>query len=551
MNHNEYKLESIFIIVIAFFSLLHFTTVAQAKTTTNASFDMVETNGNFYQTKVNFQLSEGESQLILYSPDYDNLEVSMLEKELGSDNVISDSSKKQVVVNLKSKMEKDNTGSFLLNMKRSTSDIIYIRDVNEKNLVNENLVTSEPVKNDLPASALSVTAAMAIDNTTTTNNALASNNILSRASLTRATVTNPVITVDPATVNDFDNDLTVHGTWESNQTSITIYYRLNSSGVGSSVGEGLTPGIEDWTILGTYTGTAGVAHNFTATIPKETIRALTSGTINLYTNYLKPKVGALGTAYNSKLTVVPYAKDLMIYNGNDINNTSINNPYVARGNELTLTGTITTNATGTLKFIVDGDTTNTPSLNVTIPGSNAGFAQAINLDNLGKDDSKVHEAVYEFTAGGKVLASVKYYFVVGNELKLTVPQTIDFGSHLYTDFLNGFTADPDITGELSLFDGRTGTYSGDIGLSASATVFKNSNGNDLGANLYWGNTLIPDDGTGVQIGAVTPPTSTTPAYKSFTKTAEDNLKFVAPSNTSPQSGDYTSTITWTVNDTLQ
>lgn len=554
MKKNNYILKFFFAFVIAFFTVLQFTNVTQAATTSTASFSNTEINGDYYQTKINFQLSTEGSQLILYSPDYDNIDISALKNELGSDNVIEDSNKKQILVNLKDKLDKNNAGSFLLDMTKSNTDIIYVRDINSNDLTNEDLVTGKAVNNSSKTTfnALNVTNLLTTNNALTVSNALPTNNALpSRAGLTKATVSTPVISVDPVTADDFNNDLTVHGTWQSTANSITIYYRFNSSGVGATSGESLMPGIEIWGVLGTFTGTAGAVNNFTATIPKTTMKALQSGSLTLYTNYVNPKVGNLGNAYSSKVTVVPYADNFLVYNNGVLNNTSPSNPYIARGTTLTLNGSITTNASGTLKFIVDGDTSNVPSLNLTIPGINTTYSQSINLDSLGKDDSKVHEAVYEFVSGGKVLASVKYYFVVGNELKLTVPQTIDFGSHMYTDFMEGFTADPTVNGDLTLFDGRSGTYSGNIGLTASATPFENTDGDKLTANLYWNGTMIPDDGTGVRVGEVTPPTAASPAYQNFTQNLKDNLKLTAPRDSSPQGGNYTSTMTWTVNDTLK
>lgn len=318
-----------------------------------------------------------------------------------------------------------------------------------------------------------------------------------------------------------------------------------------TTGEGRIPGIEMWRVLGTFTGTPGVVHEFTATIPASTIRAIGSGKIILYTNYLDPVKDNLGTNYQTPIIFSPYADNLKIYVGDQEVDTSYDKPYIARGNSITLTAKMSTNVAGTLRFVVDGDTSNAPSVNLTIPGTSSSVSQKINLSNLGSDDGKVHEASYEFVVSGNVLYSVKFYFVVGNVLKLTVPQTIDFGSHLYTDFLKGFTATPNITGQLTLFDGRIGTYSGNLGLSASATTFKNSAGDVLNTNLYWNNVLIPSNGTGVKIGELQPPTTTNASFKNFTEDMKSDLKLVTPKDSSPMSGDYSSTMTWTVNDTMQ
>lgn len=545
---SNYKLRLLLIFLVALFSLLLPTNISQAATISTVNFSNTVANGDYYQTEINFQLSNEDSQLILYSPDYNNLDIPMLKSELGKNNVIENANKKQVLINLKDKMDQSNSGSFLLTMKKSDSDIVYIRDIDNNELANENLVTEKAVDSKVTFNALQATNLMTNNDALTTDNTVGA--LPSRADLTKAT-TSAEIYVEPVTVSDIDQDLTVHGTWKSTANRVTLYYRFNSSGSVPKPGADYIPGIEKWGTLGTFTGTAGAVNNFTATIPSSTMKALTSGSLSLYTNYVDPKAGDLGNPYRSVVTNPPYAKDLKILNNGVENNTSISNPYIARGTKLTLSGSITTNTPGTLKFVVDDDETNAPSLNLTIPGINSSYTQSINLSNLGKDDSKVHEAVYEYIAGGKVLAATKYYFVVGNELKLTVPQTIDFGSHMYTDFINGFTATPDVNGELAIFDGRTGNYSGNIGLMASATPFRNAKGDKLSANLSWDGKVIPDDGTGVKVGEVTPPTAAEPAYQNFTQNLKNDLKFTSPKGTGPQGGNYTSTLTWTVDDTLK
>jgi hypothetical protein len=279
-------------------------------------------------------------------------------------------------------------------MKTADSDIVYVRDINNNDLTNEDLVTGKAVNNSnkVTFNALQATNLMTTNNALTVNNDLSVGSTPSRAGLTKAT-TSAVIYVDPATVSDVSKDLTIHGTWQSTANSVTLYYRFNSSGVVTSTDPTLIPGYQRWGVLGTFTGTAGAVNNFTATIPSSTLESLQSGSLSLYTNYVNPKVGDLGSPYQSRVTVEPYAKDFAIYNNGVLNNTSYSNPYIARGTTLVLNGTITTNASGTLKFIVDGDTTNAPSLNLTIPGANTSFKQTINLSSLGKDDSKVHEAV--------------------------------------------------------------------------------------------------------------------------------------------------------------
>jgi len=228
---------------------------------------------------------------------------------------------------------------------------------------------------------------------------------------------------------------------------------------------------------------------------------------------------------------------------------------VARGSSITLVGQLNTNLAGTLKFVVDGDEANASSVNMTIPGTNASVSQKVNLDNMGQNDGKVHEADYQFVAKNKVLSSTKFYFIVGNQLELNVPQSIDFGSHKSMDFLNGFSADPTVDGQLTLFDGRNSggnlNYSGNLGLSATATEFKNNSGDKLNAELYWNKALIPTSGGGVKVGELTPPTSAEPSFKNFTQDVKNNLKLETPAGTSPKGGQYTSEMTWTVNDTIQ
>lgn len=489
------------------------TSSIRAATTTTASFSDYTISGNFYQAKVNFQLSGGGDQLILDSPDSKNLNLSNLREQLGSENVVVGSDDR-ILVNLK-KVANNDSGTFYIQMKKATSDVLSVRDINNQVLSKFDFTTGQ---------------------SGTTRNRIQSFSALATSSV-------PVISVQPTTVTDYDHDLTIHGTWQSSQSSITIYYKFESSSPGK------------WSVLGTYSGTANQIHDFTGTIPKDLIRGMTGGRkINFYTNYVNPTADNKGTSYNTNFTFAPYALNAKLFIDNKEINTTQENPYVARGSILTLTQTMSTNVGGTLKFIVDGDTSNVPSVNLAIPGISTSTTQRIHLDSLGKDDNKVHKAVYQFEAGGKVLVSSILYFVVGNDLRLNVPSAIDFGTHRPSDYQKGFESSPTVTGELSIFDGRNGDgtahYSGNLQLLASASDFINGKGHRLNASLLWDGQSISSDKKS-KVEELVPPTASDPAFKDFTEDVKHDLKLSVPKNTATESGTYSSTITWTLQDTLQ
>lgn len=488
------------------------TSSIRAATTTTASFSDYTISGNFYQAKVNFQLSGGGDQLILDSPDSKNLNLSNLREQLGSENVVV-SSDGRILVNLK-KVANNDSGTFYVQMKKATSDVLSVRDINNQVLSKFDFTTGQ---------------------SGTTRNRIQSFSALATSSV-------PVISVQPTTVTDYDHDLTIHGTWQSSQSSITIYYKFESSGIGN------------WKTLGTYTGSANQVHDFTGIIPKETLKELPGGKVSFFVNYVNPTAGNLGTKYQTSMTMSPYASNAKLFIDNEEVNTTKENPFVARGSILTLTQTMSTNATGTLKFIVDDDNSNVPSVNLGIPGVSTSTTQRIHLDSLGKDDNKVHEAVYQFEAGGKVLVSSILYFVVGNDLRLNVPSAIDFGTHKTSDYQKGFESSPTVTGELSIFDGRNGDgtahYSGNLQLLASASDFVNGKGHRLNASLLWNGQSISSDKKS-KVGELVPPTASDPAFKDFTEDVKHDLKLSVPKNTATESGTYSSTVTWTLQDTLQ
>ncbi|WP_334332005.1 MULTISPECIES: hypothetical protein [unclassified Companilactobacillus] len=163
------------------------------------------------------------------------------------------------------------------------------------------------------------------------------------------------------------------------------------------------------------------------------------------------------------------------------------------------------------------------------------------------------DVVHKFEAGGKVLVSSILYFVVGNDLKLTVPSLIDFGTHKPSDYEKGFESSPTVTGELSIFDGRNGDgtahYNGNLQLLASASDFVNDKGHQLNASLLWNGQSISNNEN--KVGELVPPTASDPAFKDFTEDVKNDLKLLVPKNTATESGKYSSTVTWTLQDTLQ
>ena len=567
--------------MLPFFIALQFGNTVEAATSTTAQFTKNETSGNFYQTTIDFQLSSEGTQMIIYSPDYDKIALAALKTELGTENVIADSSKKQIIVNLKNKVDKNNTGSFIVDMKKGTSDILYIRDINNNEIVNEDLATNKAITQSTSTDSTDSSDSSSANNALTVNNALNPNNALSTnnstiqrsnmlrsatvsSALTPATaaaITKPIITVNDTTVEDVDKDLTITGTWQSSSNYIDIYYKaLKSSpghvstdkdtGITTDVGD---PGLDYWVHLGRFTGTAGAVNTFQGTIPSSLIKRINAGKQTFFFNYVKPINGNadVGTSYAGNLIIPKVTENMKLSIDGVDQDTTKETPYVARDSTFSVTSTFYTNlAGGSVKYYVDGAVQTAPSVNI----ANIGIitiVQKINLDDYNAYDGQVHEATFSYVVNGQPYDTTSLYFVVGNQLKLTVPDTISFGSHMSSDLVNGLTSPPDINGQLSLFDGRIGTYSGNLGITTSATTFKNADGDTLNANLSWGDKVLPTDGSGVQIEQMTPPTATSASYRNYTSDVKDNLKLNIPKDSTPKSGTYTSTMTWTVNDTIQ
>ena len=524
------------IAMLNIFTFFLFSTSVSASTAVSAQFTDNFTAGNFYQVTIKFKLSDEGNQLILYSPDYDSLNISSLEDQLGTDNVIADSEKQQVILNLNDEVKSDKSGSIIVLMKKSNSDILYVRDINNEDVANEDLVTGKTVsvnKTMTEIAPLQSNVSLPISDTIS-NSLLVNKSSMLINPVAAQVLTVPVITPDNTHVSDFNNDLKVTGTWESPNSSIDIYYQFRATKDN------------EWTYLGTYNGSANEVHNFTGLIPKDIVKELTAGTQNLFFTYSQiPK-----QSYKSTVTVDSFAESMKILMNGVETNTSFDDPYVARDAIFTISASLYTNIAGKMDYTIDGKTTSDPPLSSMFTG-NVTLTKKIDLNNLSENDGRVHEAVFRYMYNDKILDSASFYFVVGNELRLTVPESISFGSHSTMEFLNGFNAKPTVTGQLALFDGRIGTYTGNLGLSASATSFKDSSGNNLNASLYWNNVKIPTDGEGIKIGELIPPTSTDAAYKNFTQDLNDNLVFDSAGDTVPSGGSYTSTITWSVNDTMQ
>jgi len=96
------------IAMLNIFTFFLFSTSVSASTAVSAQFTDNFTAGNFYQVTIKFKLSDEGNQLILYSPDYDSLNISSLEDQLGTDNVIADSENNKLFLILMMKLNKIN-----------------------------------------------------------------------------------------------------------------------------------------------------------------------------------------------------------------------------------------------------------------------------------------------------------------------------------------------------------------------------------------------------------------------------------------------------------
>ncbi|WP_334351978.1 hypothetical protein [Companilactobacillus sp. HBUAS56257] len=86
----------------------------RAATVTTANFSDYTVSNDSYQAKINFQLSGEGNQLILYSPDSKNLDLTSLKEQLGNENVVVGNNG-QILVNLKQKMSNNDSGTFYKN----------------------------------------------------------------------------------------------------------------------------------------------------------------------------------------------------------------------------------------------------------------------------------------------------------------------------------------------------------------------------------------------------------------------------------------------------
>ncbi|WP_125588185.1 hypothetical protein [Companilactobacillus jidongensis] len=622
-----------------------------------AKINNVITDNDDYNTTVDFQLTNSGSQLILYSPDYDNLDIDYLKIELGDSNVITNKDSHYVIVNLKNKMNDKYAGSFNVEMKESENDNLIVRDMSNNNLAVKSLtsidsaneinsgnvdISNKPVLNlinagteaspvstgtsyevtgnwydydsqnvdlyysldqndsskaskvssytqsetegqnlvvhsldekinlagqsgnhtlyfwikdsdgnwsDVGGSVVNIAASKTVYSGFSRASALMATRALTLASepITTGpsgitmTLDNPANNTASAPTVPIGSNYQISGTWYSNTTTtFNLYCQFDASKNGSL----------NWHYVQSFTGSLGQVHKFTATIQGSFIDTYPSGPHRIYLN---STVSGSSSDTNTVI-VIPLEQSLEIVSPSA--DTSADNPYVARNNNLDVSVLLNSNGVGTFNFVIDGTKTNiftNAGIIHNYPAEKTIDLSTLNTSSGGSaNDSLIHKAQYQYVSGqtGQVSSSVDFYFIVGSDFRITAP-TIDFGSHDpgSGDNNGDVTAAPTLSGDsLTVYDGHmpssTGTE-GKIQLNLSTNKFVNTTNNKtLAADLYWNGTLISDDSDPVTVGYVDPPTVDSPAYKNFDSELKNNmrLKFNVLNNSS---GQYKSIFTWT------
>ncbi|WP_125565842.1 hypothetical protein [Companilactobacillus insicii] len=520
-------------LILTFFTAINTYAATGTSTETARINNVMIDNGN-YKTKIDFKMTSDGSQLILYSPDYDNLDINYLKAELGNSNVVTNKNGDYVIVNLTNELNSKNSGSFNVEMKQFNDDNLAIRDMNGNNLAVRSLTPVDRA------------------NENDSDNIDVSNKPVLRL-VDSGTSSSPIGT---------ENSYYVTGNWyDYDSKNVALYYSLDVNDPSKA------------SKVASYTQSESDGHNLVVHSFSENINL--SGKSGNHTVYfwIKDSDGNWSSVSSSVINVaatnkvysgfspasalfasralVPAAatagnsvvKLILTNNGIDTPNTyTADNPYMSKSTGFQFKVYINTPNVDVYHATVYYET-DVESQKVYI-STGGGFNSTINvpakINTSLYTDNKLHYvkvmlrqskqlgSVISNDPNGQILASDTLYFRTGYSLAVDPPKSIDFGS-----YMPGGGKSPILNANLDgskllVIDGRNvDNYQK---LQLITHNLKNSTGNQLGGNIYWGNTPY-EYGSPIDIRNIDGPSSnnTIKTYD-LSSLLEQNLKMKLDTN---------------------
>lgn len=532
---------SLFAIILGLVLTIETCHVEAATTQSNLITAKINTptiDNNNEKAQVDFQLSNKGSQLILFSPDYENLNIDYLQKELGDSNVVEDKNDNYVIVNLKNQMNSKYSGSFNVEMKQSNSDNLVIRDMNNDDLFVKNLAQIDS-NNEIK----------------TTNVDVSNKPVLKINNL--GTTDSPVKT---------GTSYEVTGSWyDYDSQNVQLYYGLDDNNSDNAKK------------LVNYTQSQKDGNNFVAHQIDEKIDL--SGQTGVHTIYFWIKdaeghwseVSSSDINISSSTTVVAvkskmmmaryltasstistsgYKVSALLVNGSTAtaNTITADNPYMSKSSSFKLNfNVVTPKYPDDFVAVYYSTDEQSQQYNSALgSGMSHEMYNPVNIDTSEYTDNTLHhvtvvirriqdQANLKPDPDGPILASDTFCFRTGYSLAVEPPTNIDFGSYM-PGSSSSTLLNANLDGsKLTVVDGRLTDTKQKLQLVTNN--LQNENGTKLNGSIYWGNTPY-QYGTPIDIKTIDSPSSDN-SIKTYDLSSllEQNLKMkLDPSNLS--AGDY-------------
>ncbi|WP_125762149.1 hypothetical protein [Companilactobacillus hulinensis] len=532
---------SLFAIMLGLVLTIETYNVEAATTQSNLITAKINTptiDNNNEKAQVDFQLSNKGSQLILLSPDYENLNIDYLQKELGNSNVVEDKNDNYVIVNLKNQMNSKYSGSFNVEMKQANSDNLVIRDMNNDDLFVKNL-TQIDSNNEIKTTNVDVSnkPVLKINNLGTTDSSV-------------------------KTGTSYE----VTGSWyDYDSQNVQLYYGLDDSNSDNAKK------------LVNYTQSQKDSNNFVAHQIDEKINL--NGQTGVHTIYFWIKdaeghwsdVSSSDINISSSTTVVAvksrmmmarsltasstistsgYKVSALLVNGSTAtaNTTTADNPYMSKSSSFKLNfNVVTPKYPDDFVAVYYSTDEQSQQYNSALgSGMSHEMYNPVNIDTSEYTDNTLHhvtvvirriqdQANLKPDPDGPILASDTFYFRTGYSLAVEPPTNIDFGSYM-PGSSSSTLLNANLDGsKLTVVDGRLTDTKQKLQLVTNN--LQNENGTKLNGSIYWGNTPY-QYGTPIDIKTIDSPSSDN-SIKTYDLSSllEQNLKMkLDPSNLS--AGDY-------------